>query len=257
MIHMGFSASDNGPLWVFEEPLPGIFYIAGIDSAEGKVRTRAGSHIDEGGDDPDFNAISVIRADTGEQVASYMSNFSTNLFSEDVLRLAYWYGQQSGCPEDCFLVPESNSIGQAVIDDLLTEGYERIIRDRRLNRTSGEWEASWGFKTTIQTRDIIIKDAQRLIKDGEHGVRCLRTAQHFAAMKRNRAGKAEAPAGSHDDLAFAHMLALYGRRHLALDEPEEARPILRDHEAVLAERADRHYSGEEEAMDDLLRDMPW
>lgn len=223
---------SQGPLWIYFMPDPNELYVAGIDTAEGKIRDRRAGSIDLSDRDPDLNAAVVIRESDGEEVARYMSNYAPSLFSEDVMLLGHFYGTANGCKEDAFLVPERNAIGAAVIDDLIEAAYPRIMIQRRMNKLDGQWEKHVGFRTGPENRDVLIKDLQREILSGECGINDRTTAKHVASMRRNSSGKAEAASGSKDDLAMAYMLAQFGRRMLRVESgAESGGPLVRTSQA--------------------------
>lgn len=221
---------DTGPLWVYEKPDPDDTYVIGIDAQEGKVRDRSHGHLADvrASKDPDFNAMSVIRMSDGLEVASYLSNYAPGLVVEDAEMLGHQYGKASGCEENAFLVPEINGPGIAVIEGLRERGYPRVWLTKKWNRLEQGWEKSLGWRTTIETRPIMVKALQDVIRDGSCGIQCFRTVSHISSMRYNNQGKPEAPSGAHDDLAFAHMLAIQGRRALYEEPQDDSSPPGRD-----------------------------
>jgi hypothetical protein len=240
---MELISEENGPLWWYELPDPTELYIIGVDTAEGKVRDRRAGHVDITDRDPDWNAACVIAESDGREVARYLSHYSPSLFSADMMALGYFFGTASQCRDDAFLVPERNSIGAAIIDDLVEAQYPRIMIQRRFNRFDGIMEKTIGFRTGPENRDIMIKDLQRSILDGSCGIVDRTTAKHTASMRRNNMGKAEAPNGAHDDLCLAFMLAQMGRRHVRIEAgfDDEEKPARRSQAERDADYASKVY----------------
>ena len=225
-----FLQEETGPLWIYEQPDPDETYVIGIDCQEGKVRSREAGAISErtGSKDPDFNAMSVIRLSDGLECASYLSNFAPGLVVEDAFLLGHHYGKESGCEENAFLVPEINGPGVAVVEGLRERQYDRMWVSKRWNRLDQCWDKSIGWRTTMESRPIMVKALQDEIREATTGIQCFRTVSHIASMRYNKQGKAEAPYGAHDDLAFAQMLAIQGRRALYHEPREEETPLRRD-----------------------------
>lgn len=255
---------ESGPLWLYEMPDPNEDYCIGIDTAEGKIRSRDAGFIDTSGKDPDFNALNIIRMSDGVEVARYMSNYSPGLYAADAMALGYFYGPASQCKEPAMLVPERNSIGQAVIDDFMEAEYPRIFVHKTFNRfaADGGWTKNIGFRTGVDNRDILIKDLQKEILDGNSGITDRMTAKHVASMRRNSMGKAEAASGAHDDLAFGYMLAKIGRREVRIEGglEEAERPPARSEAERDADFAAKVYESGVEDFDlevDPASDHPW
>jgi hypothetical protein len=217
----------DGPFWIYELPEEDEDYVIGIDAAEGRIRERSAGPVEISDRDPDFNAMSVCRVSDGVEVATYKSNFAVGLFSDDAIALGQFYGKKSDCEQDAFLVPEINGVGYALVESLREKGYPRLYITRTWNHLEQTWLKTVGWRTSTQNRPIMVRDLQDEVRDGTTGVRCIRTATHMAAMAKNRQGKDEAPPGAHDDLAFARMLALQGRKSLlpgARPKDEDAPP---------------------------------
>lgn len=201
----------DGPFWIYELPEPDEDYTVGVDVAEGRVRERSRGPIEVSDRDPDFNAMSVCRVSDGVEVASYKSNFHPGLLVDDIIAVGKFYGTGSDCEQDAFIVPEINGPGFAVVEGLREKGYPRLYITRTWNHLDQTWLKTVGWRTTQQTRPMMVKELQDEVRNGTTGVRCIRTATHMAAMAKNRMGKDEAPPGAHDDLAIARMLAMQGR----------------------------------------------
>jgi hypothetical protein len=95
-----FAKDAFGPTHIFEAPIDGHRYVAGIDFASGRAK--------------DNSSIIVIDADTRKVVATHQSKMLPN----DVLVEAICLGKTYNT---ALLVPERNGIGQMAVDRLLDE----------------------------------------------------------------------------------------------------------------------------------------
>lgn len=227
-----FRDDPEGPFWIYEMPDPEEDYIIGADTAEGRIRSRSLGPLELSERDPDFNALSVIKKSTGEEVCTYLSNYSPPIFGDDLWFLAWFYGPQSGVREPAFLVPEINGPGIAIVERLREYNYPRIWTQRVWLSTMRVFQETMGWRTSDQSKNVMIEALQRQVVEGTCGVRCQRTALHMASMARDSMGRHNAPPGAHDDLAVAHMLAIQGWNAGNMPEGEDAgfKPILRSQE---------------------------
>lgn len=220
---MTFIPDQGGPLWIYSEPEKGQEYVLGADTAEGKVRDRAAGPIMEtAGRDPDFNAVSVLRVSDGVEVATYLSNYATPLFAQDVLAIAHYYGRDAGLP-DPLIVPEINGPGLAVVEEL-RRVYTHLWKQQVFLAVDRVFVEQIGWRTDLKSRPLMLMGLQRAIIDGTAGIRCIRTAQHAQAMRFQNDGQARASGSQKDDLAIAHMLARQGRAYLLQDGSERLLP---------------------------------
>jgi len=178
----------------------------GVDVAEGKIR--------DAGHDlasilvkqlPDFSAISILNCRSLNQAGAYASLEPPAVFARKVLVLAIAY--------KALAVIEANGPGLAVIQAMENYRYRHLYTRSVFDRTNKTWTNHKGFKTTSLSRDILIRLFQDAMGDeGGMWIKDGRTLEEMRAFRYNKFGKAEAPSGCKDDLVFASMLALEGRR---------------------------------------------
>lgn len=156
-------------------PLAGRSYVAGVDVA----------------DAADFTVISILDADSREQVYIDRFNQVGYVALEDRLEAAYRrWGVQT-------MVVEDNSIGQPVIDHL---------RNRGMNIIS--------FHTSATTKAPLIQALQSAFEHGE--IRILNDPVQLGELqayegRRLASGMSySAPAGLHDDMVMALAFAWWG-----------------------------------------------
>lgn len=250
MIPCGVMDPD-GPLWVYELPEDGEEYVIGLDAAEGKIRERSYGAWDPGRSQPDFNAMSVCRVSDGIEAASYLSHFAPGILAEDAFALGRFY-------RDALIVPEINGPGFAVLEALRDQGYPRLYVTRIWNHLERAYHKTYGWRTTPSTRPILIRDLQDDLRSGSCGVRCRRTAQHLAAMRKDSQGKDQAPPGGHDDLAFARALALQGRRLLMPSASRPAEERVNEPGQSSLDRDPAHFEPDGSPdRDSILADLEW
>jgi hypothetical protein len=143
--YANFDEDIEGDLQVWEPPKRDKKYIIGGDVA-GSV----------GGD---YSAAVVMDSERNV-VALYRNNRIDPVFFGHVLfYLGRWYN-------NCLLVPESNSIGLATIQQLHSMNYPNLYQQRKTaNVKYGDGINSYGFKTTVSTKVPIISNLQSMIKD--------------------------------------------------------------------------------------------
>ena len=101
---------ERRALHIWEEPIEGVQYAIGADTAEGLVKFTTGTT------DGDYDSADVIRCDTGEQVAHLHGKWGTDRYGILLAQLGYWYNT-------ALLCPERNNHGTAVIDSIRRYGY--------------------------------------------------------------------------------------------------------------------------------------
>ena len=221
---------NEGPLRVFEMPEDDEDYVVGIDTAEGKLKSRAAGYQEQANKkDPDWNAMCVIRVSDGLEVASYLSHYAPDIFAQDAYLLGSFFNT-------AFMVPEINGPGFATVEHLRVMEYPRIYISRTWLRLENRFEERHGFRTSFENKHILVSRLQKAVRERTCGVQDERTAIHMAAMRFNARGIPEAPAGAHDDLAMALMLAMEGRELLTRghEEDEDDKPkMTRDQRIAL------------------------
>jgi hypothetical protein len=193
-------------------------YFIGVDAAEGK---RGG----------DYTGVSVVRGDTGEEVAALHGHLSEIELAQQLQLLGRYYETKDG--RNAMLAIEVNNIGKAaqsyLINGLPIHGIHQYGIDRLYHRPSaGRMQKGVrilgtepGWYTSSATREFALTAMRRVILDA---YTCLfdpppDTAPH-AKMKDaghieearwfqlSKTGKYEARAGvSHDDRLFARAIA--------------------------------------------------
>lgn len=219
----------------FSPPDPEEQYVIGADVAEG-----CDAQIGE------YSTACVLNVATMEQVAEYQTkSHDTYQFAEKLLELGEHYGGPNG---QAFLVVEANPIGQGVINALLPMGYWNLYRRIHLDRT--DWTETWklGFLTTEKTRSELIADAQVVLRTIPHTIKSpflfqeLRAFQYGVDEKNGHLKKPEHAEGENDDLVFAWMLAVHGRRLAYMQRAQQTKEVV---EGVVDGRSERAWENQD------------
>lgn len=181
---------ESGKLWVWEEPQSGAHYSIGIDIATG----RAG----------DYSAIQVLQS--MRQVAAYRGKLSPDELAE----LCSWIGKVYN---NALLIPERNGVGLSTVLKLINDlHYSNVYTFQRLDTTTGSISTDYGFTTTGKSRSAILEEVATRIRRGELEIRDERTLSEMESFvfSDDTGKKAQAAAGSNDDMVMALALAVHG-----------------------------------------------
>jgi hypothetical protein len=201
-----FVPGIRGGLRVYQPPLKGHQYIAGVDIAGGYK-------------DGDFSTIVIIDRETMQTVAVYEDRLDPDTFSYLIDKLGRRYNE-------AFLCVESNNHGLLVIHNLTKvhkyptrKLYRRWAYDNVFKKNG--WVV--GFVTSSGTKPMIINQLRHAIDDLELSVTDVPTLQQLREYQRIVRGKKElfeAPVGKHDDLVIGTALAYHAA--LQTDQLEAA-----------------------------------
>lgn len=179
----------EGKAWIFEPPIEGEEYIAGVDCAEG------------GGD---YQTIQIFKSSTLEQVLEYQSREDYESFGYKVFE---WCGRYN----TAFAVVEANSVGTSILQRLKDLNYPNIYHRGAHNdgEIVGVTKPKAGFKTGPKTRPIMIENMRKFLEDEEQFVK-IRSERTLNELKvfvvKN--GKPQAKSGANDDLVMSLSILL-------------------------------------------------
>lgn len=190
----------------WEEPQPGVEYVAGCDTSEGLE-----------GCDP--CGIGIQRRDTGAQVAAIHGLFRPSLLAEHAVRMCTKYNR-------ALLGVERENHGHAVIQSVIQLGYGRphyrggplyyhSDRDPRED-VALEKTARAGWTTNAVTRSPMLEDLEKTMRFGDW-VRDLDFLSECLSFRLQSNGRFEADAGAHDDTVIKWAIA---RQMLVRTRPE-------------------------------------
>lgn len=142
-------------LWIFENPIPGEIYVAGVDVAYG--------------DRKDSSTIQILKASTLEQVAEYDCNtIIPDAFADVVINLTRRYN-------NCLVNIERNAVGKILIDKILSKTNNGIGMNLFRNKSNTElssydynkdsYRSYIGTDVTAASRDILLANMYNIIID--------------------------------------------------------------------------------------------
>jgi hypothetical protein len=181
-VFSSFDESEEGSLKVWEAPDRDQKYIIGADVALG-VRG-------------DYSVATVLSAER-EVCAVYRSNVIDPVrFGKMLFYLGRWYNNS-------LIIPESNSVGLATVQQLFGMNYPNIYQQRKTANTVSDNINHLGFKTTVSTRPPIISNLRRMIEDEDIMIPCQSILNELRTFIITEGGKAEASVGHHDDMVMS------------------------------------------------------
>jgi hypothetical protein len=181
-VFSSFDESEEGSLKVWEAPDRDQKYIIGADVALG-VRG-------------DYSVATVLSGDR-EVCAVYRSNTIDPVrFGKMLFYLGRWYNNS-------LIIPESNSVGLATVQQLFGMNYPNIYQQRKTANTVSDNINHLGFKTTVSTRPPIISNLRRMIEDEDIMIPCQSILNELRTFIITEGGKAEASVGHHDDMVMS------------------------------------------------------
>lgn len=136
------------------------------------------------------------------------------------------------------LGPESN-FSTYPIQKLVELNYPNIFVRKKEDTYSNKHEKSFGFKTTLITRPLILGNLQEIVKDEIDKIVDIDTLREMLTFIVNKTGRAEAEEGYHDDLIMALAIAYYIR-------PQQAMKKIKTHNEEIDEYINKEFGQDEE-----------
>lgn len=177
----------NGEVWKFAKPVPGKYYIMGVDTAP------------EHGNDK--SAISIFDYETLEQVWEWNGKCKVLDFVKVVKVGATEYPG--------IIVIESNSYGNQVVEHMNASEYSSMLyKEKRGTNTYLP-----GLSTNAKTRPLMIDALYSYFTEFPQSIKSQRLALELTGLVSKKSGKVEADSGCHDDIALASSLCMYVRKY--------------------------------------------
>ena len=177
----------NGEIWKYQDPIPGKFYITGVDTAS------------EYGHD--MSAITVWDYETLDEVWEYNGKLPVTDFCKVV---NYVCGEYS----NSIVVVENNSLGNQVAESLDFSPYSHMLyKERRGDKFIR------GVSTNAKTRPLMIDAMYSYVTQYPNMVKSKRLALELVGLVTKASGKVEGDDGWRDDLALTLAFAMYVRKY--------------------------------------------
>lgn len=177
----------NGECHEFEKPIPGKYYIIGIDTAS------------EYGQD--MSAITIWDYETINQVWEYQGKLPVTDFCKVAEYACALYPG--------VVVPENNSLGNQIAEYLDRSPYGTMLYKHRKSENT----LVRGITTDLKTRPLMINALYSYVTQYPNMIKSQRLALELIGLISKPNGKVEADTGSNDDLAMTLAFCAYVRKH--------------------------------------------
>lgn len=194
-------------LEIFKEFQKGHRYQMGIDASEGIVEAGVAQERQKS----DESVITIVDMTTEEEVASWSGRLPPDIVAEKAIDFAHLYAEKG---KPLLIIPEMNSIGLALVNRLNREpsDYMRIYRREEFDKKTGLRSEKEGWRTTRQTKPLMVSRFQELLRLRSPKVRSRKTYEQFKTfvytddVKRMGMGGEK---GFHDDRVISLLLAFW------------------------------------------------
>lgn len=184
----------NGYIKIYEEVEKGYPYVIGGDTA---------------GDGSDNFTGQAINNITGNQVATLKHQFDEDIYTRQMYCLGKYFN-------NALLSIEVN-YSTFPVKELTRLGYtNQFIREAEDTYSKKQFN-KYGFKTTSQTRPLIISLLIQWFKENMNKINDIDTLEEALKFIRNENGRAEAEVGYHDDLIIGYAICIYSREQGSFD----------------------------------------
>lgn len=192
--------NPKGYIRIYRDKEPLCRYVAGIDTAEGRLVAKVG-----GRPDTDNNSVHILESTTQDVVATITMQGDPDLFAEQAYLLSKHYN-------DAFIGIENNK-GQAVISYFKRMDYwnlyQNVVYDEQLERE----QKVIGWNTNQKTRRLMIDELAIYVREKLGKIYDKFTIHELFTFIIKDDGKVEAQDGCHDDRVFSLGIAVQMLKH--------------------------------------------
>ena len=178
-------------LWYWRKPEEGHRYAIGIDVAKGSSN--------------DSSAVNVIDLDYNEQVAEYLGHCTTKELGKIANDLGRYYN-------DAYMIVESNSIGEAVFNDLYYNfNYNNLYKMKKINKQD-RTQVWTGWMTTQKSRELITNNFIDIFNDEDQAENINIHSQRLLDQMKTwvwSGGRPDHTENTHDDDIMSFAIVLY------------------------------------------------
>ena len=183
-----FFEDEGGYIKIYKEPCKNRPYVIGGDTASEGI---------------DYFTSQVLDNVTGEQCAVMKHRFDEDLYAKQMYCLGMYYNEA--------LIGIECNFSSYPIKELQKLKYKKQYVREREDTFTNALTKSYGFRTTAQTRPLIIANLVKISREEINLINDEETLLEMLTFVRNEHGRAEAKAGAHDDLVMALAIAFYIR----------------------------------------------
>jgi Terminase RNaseH-like domain len=179
---------EKGYIEIWEHPQPGIRYVIGADTSEGKVTG-------------DYSAATVWDSKNYKQVARWHGHIDPDIYGKQLEALGKYYN-------NALIAPEKNNHGFTTVNRL-KQNYNNIFQMERYDQTIDQTTKELGFVTNKKTKPLIIDHMASMIRDQLITTYDKKLISECLTYIREDDGTTNAQEGCHDDLVMATAIALF------------------------------------------------
>lgn len=211
--------NQKGPLWVWEQPQPGLMYAMGVDTSAGSLKG-------------DPQVFSVIELESCRQVAEFRGWPSPEDFGGIVTRVSWLYNNA-----DVGIETHPSPHGLRVYDAAETYGCKTLYSQEVFDSMEGKWVMKKGWYSSERNKIVLIGRLATALRDGIE-IRSSRLLDEMRDAQLDDNEKIDRK--SKNDLIVAHGIALKIRETAYREgrAPEEAAPRLDFEERFWKKRAE-------------------
>lgn len=200
---------SEGPIKIYEKPKPNYPYVLSGDTA---------------GDGSDYFTGHVLNNTNGKQVAVIKQEFDEISYTRQMYCLGKYYN-------NALIGIEANYTTYPIKELERLKYPKQFVRQKEDKFTKNN-DKSYGFKTTVLTRPLILGELQTIIKELSELIVDIDTLKEALTFIKNEKGRPEAQQGYHDDLIMALAIAYYIRQQqemkVKVDQQELEHNIMKD-----------------------------
>lgn len=181
----------RGNLKIFTPPRQNGEYFIGADISEGLAIGDASS--------------AFVLNKNYQQVASWHGKIDADLFGHLLIELAELYN-------DAIIAPEKNNMGHTTVTIIKNAGYGRLYKKVVEDQITKEITEQLGWVTTQKSKNEMLNEAIRVIRDDEIRIMDVRLAEELTSIARGENGNVEL---NGRDRTVAFCIALMARKNFA------------------------------------------
>lgn len=179
--------NQKGPLWIWEEPQPGLMYAMGVDTSAGSLKG-------------DPQVFSVIELESCRQVAEFRGWPSPEDFGGIVARASWLYNSA-----DVGIETHPSPHGLRVYDAADTYGCKTLYSQEVFDSMEGKWVMKKGWYSSERNKIVLIGRLATALRDGIE-IRSSRLLDEMRDAQLDDNEKIDRK--SKNDLIIAHGIAL-------------------------------------------------
>lgn len=168
---------------------------------------------DTSGEGSDNFTGQLIDNTTGKQVCTLKQQFDEDLYTKQMYCLGKYYNNA--------LIGIESNFTTYPIQELQRLNYPNQYMRETEDSMTHKLEKRFGFRTTSLTRPLVIAELVQIVRENVEQFNDIDTLGEMLTFVRNEKGRAEAQAGSHDDLIMALAIVYYVREQQSFQVQEE------------------------------------